>query len=258
MPEPRDVIARVPRLEGMRPVRRLGGGEASESWLLEGPPGAMMLRMDLPLARALGLDRAGEFEVLRIAHDAGLAPEPLYSDPRSGVLVTRYLPGRHWRPEDLKNAAKLEMLGCLLRDVHGLPVAGRPFEPVRIAEHYALSLEADLVADRVRDVAQLARQLLPAGAGLRTMHGDPNAANIIGHRRPRLIDWEYAAAGDPLFDLAVVIRHHALDARRADTLLRSWSGGAAAEHRERLQAFVRLYDLLTGLWLQVVRRHAGT
>jgi len=252
MPDPRAVIASIPALSGARPVRKLGGSQASDSWLLERSDGPVMLRIDRPLAARLGLDRASEFGVLRTAFAAGLGPEPLHSDPAAGVLVTRFLPGAQWRPEDLRQPARLGRLGRLLRRVHGLPLAGRRFEPVRIAEHYARHSGVADAGRMVEQVAALAGQLFPAGAPGRLCHGDPNAANIIGPVHPRLIDWEYSAIGEPLFDLAVVCRFHALDAIRGRVLLEAWSGRPATEHRERLEGWMRLYDLLTGLWQDVV------
>ncbi len=251
------LLAAVPVLAGARPVRALGGGEASDSWLLEGGDGPLMLRIDRPLAGRLGLDRGSEFEVLRAAHGAGLGPEPLYADPRGGVLVTRYLPGEPWRHADLDQPGRLERLGGLLREVHGLPVTGRRFDPSRIAEGYARALGPGNGAGGVDEVARLAEQLYPPGMTLRICHGDPNAANIIGYDRPRLIDWEYAAAGDPLYDLAVVSSFHGFDARRIELLLEAWSGRPAVENRSRLDGFMRLYESLTKLWQQVVSRHAG-
>lgn len=255
MPELADALARIPVLRDARPVQALGGGEASRSWRLAAPGGDFVLRADRPLARLLGLDRKREWDILVLAHKAGLGPEPVWADPGRGLLVTRWIAGRPWRPADLADHRRLAILGTLLRQVHAVPGAGQPFDPVRVAEGYARRAAVPDSA-ALAEVARLAAELYPADARTCLCHHDPNAENVIDDAPAILIDWEYAAAGQPLFDLAVVVRYHRLARRQARVLLTAWSGRPASEQFEELGAFGRLYDLLAALWAQVVSRPA--
>ena len=81
--------------------------------------------------------------------------------------------------------------------------------------------------------------------------------NIIGCGPVRLIDWEYAAVGDPLFDLAVVVRHHQLPAPIAGGFLRAYMGTPDRVTSERFEAFCQLYDLLSELWYLAVSKSSG-
>jgi Ser/Thr protein kinase RdoA (MazF antagonist) len=54
-----------------------------------------------------------------------------------------------------------------------------------------------------QDIARLEAGL-PGPAMSRLCHRDPLPANIVGRRAVRLIDWEYAGAGKPAFDIAAV------------------------------------------------------
>lgn len=249
------LLESVPVLAGARPVRELTGGEASVSWLVADYEGKYVLRQDKPLAARLGLDRKSEWAVLQAAFAADLGPEPIWADLDRGLLLTRFIPGEAWRESNLDFPVKLAALGGLLRRVHAVPAAVRLFDPLAIAERYARQCGAAPTGTSVGEVAALSEQLLPPGMVRATCHGDPNAANIIGRDDPRLIDWEYAHAGDPLFDLAVVARYHALPGNAARWLFEAWAGGFDGEAWERLEAFGRLYDLLTGLWEQVVSAH---
>lgn len=102
--------------------------------------------------------------------------------------------------------------------------------------------------------------LLPEpGPGEATLcHRDPTAPNVLETPAGalRLLDWEYAGPGDPLYDLAVIIEHHALDDAAADTLLEAWAGGGATDThvrqaRERLGRAREAYRLVAQLWQAV-------
>jgi len=253
VPDPQEALAGIPELAGARIVRRLGAGQASESWLLESPGGRLVLRRDTGLARRLGLDRAAEFELLCALAGTGLAPEPVRFVPEHGALVMRYLEGEAWSPAELEGPERLRALGRLLRRLHDRPVAGKAFDPARIARHYARQASAPDSHILVGEVEMLADELYPEGMARHICHHDPHCGNLIGTDPPRLIDWEYAAAGDPLMDLAVVGRYHRLQGWQERVLLEAWSDGLAdLELRERLKELGRLYDLLATLWERVV------
>jgi thiamine kinase-like enzyme len=95
----------------------------------------------------------------------------------------------------------------------------------------------------------------PAGA-LTLCHRDPTAPNLLETAvgELRLLDWEYAGPGDPLYDLAVIIEHHALDAAATATLLHAWAGDGlpaglpAPVAQERLGRAREAYRLVVQLW----------
>lgn len=243
----------VPELRGAVPERRLARGIASEQWLLRGPRGAFVARLDRPAATAaLGLDRRAELQVLEALRGSGLAPEPVYAAPAEGVLVTPLLPGHAWTGDDLARSGRLDTLAGLLRRLHRLPPAGKAFDPAAIARHYARGIATRAAERQARQVAALAADLYSPDAPRRICHHDAHAGNVLGLRQARLLDWEYAAAGDPLLDIAVVSRFHRLAPARRSRLLQAWSGSPDPALGERLQLFELLYDGLTALWEGVV------
>lgn len=251
MPEPANWLERVPLLRGGRVVRRLSAGISADSWLVDAPTARCVVRVDRPLAARLGLDRSREWDILYAAHAAGLAPRPLARDADQGILVTGWLDADAWKPASLRQPARLERLGRLLRAVHGLPGIGARFDPVAVAQRYARATGEPGLGAAVDEVARLSQDLYPS-TGWALCHHDPHAGNLLGLDPTVLIDWEYAAHGQPLFDLAAVIRYHRLGAGRADILLDAWAGGEAAPCRDRMDAFCRLYDALTVLWEKAV------
>jgi len=246
-------VREIPLLEGARVHRRLAGGLASNSWLVEDRGDAMVVRVDTPLARKLNLDRVAELGVLETVSAAGIGPDVVWADPIAGLLVTRYIPETVWREKDVQDAPRLRNLTATLQRLHGLPAAGPVFDPAQAARTYALGIGTRAALELADEAVALASQLLEPEHRRALCHNDLVHMNIVGSNPVRLIDWEYAAVGDPLFDLAVVVRHHRLPATVAAEFLRSYhAGGIDAPLTERFHAFCHLYEMLAKLWYAAV------
>ncbi len=132
----------------------LGLGPVSDSYLLTGPDGPLVLRKDRALAGALGLDRQAEWIHLNMAYAADLGPEPLAHDPHRGLLVTRYLEGTAW---NRSAPADWAAHGAVMRRVHEVPAAqARDFDPVAVASAYRQGVStagADALLERVSSLA---------------------------------------------------------------------------------------------------------
>lgn len=241
-------MAEMAGLAGALAERRLGSSPLSESWLMRWSGGQAVVRRDRPGARRLGLDRRAEWAFLGSAHAAGLAPEPLHVDFERGLLVTRFVPGPAWSDRTLHEPGALERLGGGLRAVHDLEVDGAPFEPLDTARRYAACLAPAQADPLLAELASLAVDLYPAGGRRCLCHHDPHAGNLVGRQRLVFIDWEYAALGEPLFDLAAVAAYHRLRPDQCRRLLAAWSTGAGQADYQKLLLFRRFYSALARLW----------
>lgn len=246
-----------PALGDIKLVRRLGGGGGwNETWLAARGDERLIVRFDTPAVRMLGLDRAAELGVLRSIRGRGIGPEPVFADPGRGLLVTRELPGRACTPGGLRNPRLLRHLGTTLRRLHETvpsPPNVAPLDLSRSVHHYA-SLVGGV---RARRTARAACRSLVAAAGHRRKpalsHNDPVAQNILRGPALRLIDWEFAAPGDPLFDLAVVIGHHDLDVGQGRALLGAARGRVYPSDWRGLTHLVEGYENVRLLWEAAVR-----
>jgi thiamine kinase-like enzyme len=94
------------------------------------------------------------------------------------------------------------------------------------------------------------------GAGQRPaaiLHHDLHAQNLVdGPAGLVLIDWECAAASDPLLDVACILSYHQSARPYAGLLLRH--SGLADVTAEQLAASVWLFELHTYLWYRERRR----
>jgi len=251
-PELESALADIPALSQASVRQPLSGGPANDSWLIEDRGKLRVLRIDKPLARKLGLNRHQELGVLETVAAAGIGPEVIWADPEAGLLVTAYIPEQVWSERNMHDPACLEQLAGTLRVLHRLPAAGPDFDPAQAALNYAAGIGTGAAAELAEKAATLARQLLPPGHPRALCHNDLAHANIIGSNPVRLIDWEYAAMGDPLFDLAVVVRYHQLSDPVTAGFLQACLGPIDAQTSGRFSAFCDLYDQLEALWYQAI------
>lgn len=240
------------RLRGARILCRLHAGPVKTVWLLGRGDERWVMRVDEPPAAGFAPDRGIEFEVWQAAAAAGLAPQPLWLHRGPpAVLVAQHAAGRAWRAADLALPGRLEALAALLRRVHQARLPGPPLDLGRAMAAHARRIGTP----RARELARSARLWLDrAGSpGPPVLcHNDPIAANVVGLRRTVLIDWEYAARGDPLFDLAVIAQHHALPGAQVARLAAAYHGGVGQVPQARLAANRVLYDHVLWLWLMAL------
>jgi thiamine kinase len=247
-------LAAIPGFETAALLDSLSDGPTNASFLVEANGAAFVLRIDKPAAAQLGLDRENERQVLSTLAAAGLVPEPVFFDAAIGVFLRPFLPGRSWTQADLARDQNMNRLAVLLRRLHTLPPVGKTFDPLAAAERYA----AGLATEQAQDILQHAEAQWSASKPVSSAalcHNDLLCQNLIESDDGQLvlIDWEYAAVGDPYFDLAIVVQHHGLAENRAGRFLESYlERPATTAERNHLSRQSRFYQHLLDLWNQAV------
>lgn len=206
---------------------QLTEGLSNEAWRLSVNGTACALRLTRGV-RASRLTVEQEVEVMRAV--GGLAPDVVAWGER--WLVTR------WRePGDPG------LLGARLALLHSLPPPPglRSLTPAQILADLRFPVGMEALQDEASALAlQLARPLEVL------CHQDLTSGNVRGSW---FLDWEYAACGDPRFDLHTVLdRLSPTDAQRVLTRYRSHGGPA------RPDAAVRRAGQLIDVHWHAVRR----
>lgn len=193
--------------------------------------------------RYLGIDRHSERACQEAAFRVGVAPEVVHSD--DGLLVSRFIEARTLTLDDLQDQTVLARLGTELRELHdarhelvGEMLYFCPFQTVRTYLATARRLRARVpygIEAHVADSQRLAHQMAAFHPTL--CHNDLLPANIIDDRaRLWLVDWEYAAIGNPAFDLASVSSNAQLTDELEEVLLEAY----AESDKKRLRHDVRM------------------
>jgi len=228
-------VEELPCWRGDFHVERLHGGLSNESWKVTDRAGAHVARFgaDFPFHH---VRREREVAAARAAHRAGFAPEVEFAAP--GVMVCRFLDARTWDETDMR--ANPARIGHTLRDFHDRMPAhvsgeGAFFWVFHVIRDYARILDEHLSRfrpelDRLRAIAaetEAAQRPMPIVFG----HHDLLPGNVLEGADGRLwlIDYEYAAFGTSLFDLACAAGNAKMDEAEETEMMQAYFGATPDE-----------------------------
>lgn len=254
-----EVIARVPAWRGRRVVRvtPLEGGITNENHRVEIDGETFVVRVGGRATDLLGIDRDREWMAARSAARLGLGPEVLFGLPEAGVLVTRWVAGRTLDAEGMQAPGVMTRVAAVIRRIHGAPPVDGTFSPFRAAETYTEVARRRGVAlpSGLGDWLALGRRIETAlaPAAVTLCHNDLLPANLVDDGRAiRVLDWEYAAMGDPLFDLANLAANAELAADAEDRLVTAYFEGRSPPGALRRLRLLRVAsDLREATWALV-------
>jgi thiamine kinase-like enzyme len=207
------------------------------------------------------IDRAAEVHNAGLAASAGIAPELLHLDPSSGLMLTRFIAGgAPLQVDDLRRPEQLRDAVALLKRLHDsrLTFAGRMDLFPKLDQYIALAARkgwpAGLDLTPIRQRAEPGRLALERVAvPFVPSHVDPVAHNFVRARGGALylIDWEYAAMAEPMWDLAAVSIEAELDAELDRALLEAYFGAAHVRQLGRYALYRASLNLLAAAWAVV-------
>lgn len=200
------------------------------------------------------IDRAGEAANARAAAGIGITPPVLHADPASGVMLSRYLAGAMpLTPQRLREGNHFRAAIGLLKRLHdsGLAFRGEMRLYPKLDQYLAMASTPAL-----RELRRAGEDLRPLierdwGGGLRPCHIDPAPLNfIVVADRHFLVDWEYAAMCQPLWDLAGLSIEGHFDAAQDAAMMALYFGkGAEVEAwLSRLHLYRIMLRLIAASW----------
>jgi thiamine kinase-like enzyme len=245
-------------MQAIRSVEPIKHGLTNRSWLVTLDDDRVVVRMsDASTAHELQIDRNSEAAVLDVVSRAGIGPDVLLNDLDHGILVTRYL-GPTWSVRDAHSNENIERLAALLRRLHSLDVPSgvRAVDLAATVHGYLRTLDerdvqSGLTLPALRDCADETAAQLRKGSTACLCHNDVHHLNVVGGEHPRLIDWEYAGVGEPLFDLASICVYHRYQRSQRERLLAAYAAPSDTISWQRLELACWLFDYIRDLWMAV-------
>jgi len=233
-------------------IEPLSGGWTNRNFAVRTRSGEFVLRVSGANLERLGIDRRREHAAARIAEAAGVGARIICFLEPEGHMVTERVRGRALPWEGGRSDDEVRGLARATRAIH-------EFEPASEAAYSGF----ERVRSYVRDIAAAGRALpqeidawlgeLDAHAAERRdhartcmTHNDLSPGNFVIGEAWRVLDWEYAALGDPLFDLATLCVAHDLTPDQEELLLATY--GAEPEIRGPLGRMKRVYALREATW----------
>ena len=233
----------------------LGGGLTNHNYKVTlDSGGAYVIRVAGHDTHLLGIDREVEHDASRLAAAAGVGPEVVAFV--EGCLVTRFVEGGIVPAERMREPETVRRVGEALAHVHRSGTVAGTFDAFRVVEAYRDTALArgGALPDRFEDAHALARRIEPtrAGAPVRLCHNDLLNANFIDSPDGiRIVDWEYAGMGDPLFDLANFAADHELDEDGGRKLIAAYAGDVSEEDERALVLMRFMSDFREAMWCVV-------
>jgi aminoglycoside phosphotransferase (APT) family kinase protein len=226
-----------------------GGASTASTFRLETGDRRYLLRVE---GQPSPLRNPHQYVSMRIAAEAGIAPDIRYIDETAGVAVIDFIEQQPLRIYPGGPRALAHAIGELLSRVQATPVfptfvnypgiVARLFAHVRRTGLFTAGL-LDAHVERL----DLLHEAYDAGlTSLVSSHNDLIPSNILfDGERLWLIDWESAYRNDPLVDVSIVLDQLARSPELEDVLLRAWFGRVADEavraRLELIRALTRLY-----------------
>jgi len=205
------------------------------------------------------IDRANEAVAAREAANAGVSPEVLYSDPATGLMVTRFIDNI----ETMSVAKFREREGAAAR-------AGEAFQrlhssdavfPFRfdlfamIDEYLGVLAGKDVALppgyhDVVAEAGTVRAALAMHPIALAPCHCDPLCENFLDTgERMWIVDWEYSGMNDPMWDLGdLSVEGEFTPAQDAELLHAYFGREPTATEQGRVVIYKAMCDLLWTLW----------
>lgn len=269
MPTPADIIpddwqnwsAARPEL-----IRPLTIGQTNRSFLLTTGNSKLVLRWNSPISAELDLNRQAEEQALRQADQAGLSAPLIYCDPSHRYLVTRFLDGYSWNQSAIERDTALSKLARLTQNIHQLPRIQSQLDIRAKVSSYWQSIQGN--TDFTQSLRLLDHQAsfhIDAAESMNRhfvlCHNDLQPENLIlgGSGQLYAIDWEYAASGDPYYDLAVITEEHRLQGAEQQVFLEEYlQRPLASNDLQRLGHWRVIYVYLSILWYAIQHTQSTT
>jgi hypothetical protein len=226
------------------------GGRGGRDYRVRLTTGEYVVRLPRQDVWPLGVGRESERLANEMAASLGIAPAVAGAGP--GWLVTRFLDRRAVDPRRLREDPG--PIAAALRSFHGsgvqLPARHEVHELPELPDAYAS------VPRLMQRIAQALPLTDPVPGHHRLRPGSLlDLAPEEGTTAPRiaLVDWEYAAMGDRLCDLASLAVHHDFDEDASHRLLAAYYGDHPADSRLAALQLMKLAVLAreaAGAWAQ--------
>ena len=281
------IIARVPEWASAQSIQTsvLMGGITNQNYRVDVDGTSFVVRVTGKDSELLGINRQHEYECSVIAAETGVAPEVLHFFPDLGSIVTRFIDGHKIPPNAMGTRENIARVATAVRRLHRARPYPGAFSPFRAVQEYRRNAER-LGAPMPSDIDELFRWVNQIEATVNvcrdrmvrralhahhagwsaesilslsqdvSCHNDLLNENFLDDGNIRIIDFEYAAMGDPFFDLGNFAAHHQFDGEQDAWLIESYFGAGRDVALQRLydESFARLQlmktvsDLREALW----------
>ncbi len=257
-------VANLPCWSAKPVIEPLSGGITNQNFVVNDASEKYVVRLGSDIFEHLVL-RSNELCSAQAAFEIGVTPEIIYH--QDGVLVMRFIDGKVFTDEDIRQDYNLEKIITLLKRFHrempkqlvGYPVMFWVFQVIRHYEH-VLRVGRSEHFHKLPDFLDIAHQLeIDVGpVEIVFAHNDLLAANLIDDgKKLWLIDFDYAGFNSPLFDLANLASNNGLSVGQEQTILADYFEYEISDQTWKSYSAMKCASLLREtMWSMVSEIHS--
>ena len=206
-------------------------------------------RQGIAQPESLFIDRAQERQALLLAAAAGLLPKIQYHSADGQQLILDWCNEPSWQAGYFSSATGITQLGQLAAQIHAIPARLKNLDLADYLQQLMAGLPS--LSQTVRQRIEQQQAMLHALPVISPVfcHNDINPTNLLG-MKPWLIDWEYAALGDPAFELAGICRAGQFDRQQQQALVDSYQAAGGCCELNRVIQMLMVVDVVSLLWCE--------
>ena len=210
-----------------------------------------VIRVDFDIPNWLKKQRASEFQILNFLKTKTQNQKILYQDLDRGILIREFHEGKEISYSDIRRKENLISLGKEIKKVHEIKidnVAINSFE--NAIENYRDTLKYKIKNSwYLNQGFKIFDSLSYRKEQIIFSHNDLNRENILFNKKYFFIDWEYASANSPYFDLASIISSYDFNDEEIGYLFDGYNKNFIFD-QEKLKNWVKFTYFLDYIWRQ--------
>ena len=210
-----------------------------------------VIRVDFDLPNWLKEQRASEFKIFNFLKTKTQNQKILYHDLDRGILIREFHEGKEISYSDIRRKENLISLGKEIKKVHEIKIDNIAINNFENAiENYRDILKNKIKNNWYLDQGFKIFNYLSCGKEqIIFSHNDLNRENILFNKKYFFIDWEYASANSPYFDLASIISSYAFNDKEIGYLFDGYNKNFIFD-QEKLKNWVKFTYFLDYIWRQ--------
>lgn len=217
----------------------------------------LILRIPCIDCDAFYVNRVEEIQTMKDAAHIAVSPTLVWHDEKGGFACEFvHQPSLDWSV--VHKDKDVVRIAHTLRKAHQLPARDHKYVISDVIQHYIDGIYAKVKGDAVLvrehgylvsvfETLEKPETLLPEVL----CHNDLNPKNtLMDDDKLWFIDWEYSGVGDPLFDLAVVVKSHNLNAQQTSLLLSAYQSDLdISKACHAISEYSKYYSVREMAWL---------
>ena len=230
-------------------IKKLKAGPVSEIYLCTFRNIKAVLRVDYSWASFLPFDRNTEITILNKIEHLQLGPEILYHEASNGILIWRYIVGTQFNFISGSQTNLIKNLGVSLKSLHQSILPDRDISAFKNSiATYEILLQEDSKETLINEGFKLYKDICEDGTDYVLSHNDLNKSNLLVDDRFYFLDWEYAGANHPYFDVATLCHSLSLSNEDAQLLWEAYSNDGSLIDIKKLDQWILFTQYLDLFW----------